>query len=87
MAIIKSAKKAIRSSARKRAFNQKRKIVMRDELKEIKRLIAAKDKKGAEKLLSATYQAIDKAVKGGVIKPNNAARKKSRLVATLKKLA
>lgn len=87
MAIIKSAKKAIRSSARKRAFNVKRKVTMRDELKEIKKLVVSKDKAGAQKLLPSVYQAIDKSVKRGVIKKNAAARKKSRLVASIKKIA
>ena len=85
MAIIKSAKKAIRSSARKHAFNVKRKVTMRDELKEIKHLVAIKDVKGAEKLLPTVYQAIDKAAKRGVINKNNAARKKSRLMAAIKR--
>jgi small subunit ribosomal protein S20 len=87
MAITKSAKKAIRSSARKRVFNQRRKAVLHDEVKAVKKLVAAKDQKGAQKLLPAAYQAIDKAVKRGVIKKNTAARQKSRLVASIKKIA
>lgn len=87
MAIIKSAKKAIRSSARKRVMNVKRKVTMHDELKEIKKLVVGKDAKGAQKLLPAVYQAIDKAAKRGVINKHTAARKKSRLVAAIKKIA
>lgn len=87
MAIIKSAKKAIRSSARKRVMNVKRKVAMRDELKEIKNLINTKDAKGAQKLLPVVYQVIDKAAKRGVINKATAARKKSRLVASIKKIA
>lgn len=87
MAIIKSAKKAIRSSARKHAFNVKRKLAMHDELKEIKRLVAAKDAAGAQKLLPSVYQAIDKAAKRRVINKHTAARRKSRLVAAIKKIA
>jgi small subunit ribosomal protein S20 len=37
------------------------------------------DKKEAKKKLSLAYQAIDKAVKRGVMKKNTAARKKSKL--------
>ncbi len=77
MAIIKSAKKAIRSSARKRVFNLRRQKAMRDALKTFTKAPSAK-------LLSAAYQAIDKARKRGVIKKNNAARKKSRLAKLLK---
>ncbi|KKW38987.1 30S ribosomal protein S20 [Candidatus Kaiserbacteria bacterium RIFCSPLOWO2_02_FULL_54_13] len=79
MAITSSAKKAIRSSARKRVFNLRRKDALRDTAKELLKLLAAKDVKGAEKLLPSAYKAIDKACKTGVIKKNTAARKKSRL--------
>lgn len=79
MAITSSAKKAIRSSARKRVFNLRRKNTLRDTSKSIEKAIAAKDAKGAEKLLPAAYKAIDKAQKSGVLKANTAARKKSRL--------
>lgn len=85
MAITKSAKKAIRSSARKRVFNVRRKVALKAEVKEVKKLVAAKDVKGAEKHLPTAYKAIDKAVKTGLIKKNAAARKKSRLVALIKR--
>jgi len=39
----------------------------------------------AQTSLSAAYKAIDKALKGGLIKKNTAARKKSRLAALVKK--
>lgn len=78
MPIIKSAKKAVRGSLRKKAFNDRRKRVMKEIIKKIEKL-AKSDKKEAASLLSSAYQAIDKAAKTGVIKRNNAARKKSRL--------
>jgi small subunit ribosomal protein S20 len=78
MPIIKSAKKAIRGSLRKKAFNDRRKRTMKEIIKKIEKL-SKSDKKEAEKLLSSAYQTIDKAAKKGVIKKNNAARKKSRL--------
>lgn len=80
MAITSSAKKAIRASAKKRIFNLRRINTLRDTTKAIQKAVAAKDAKGAEKLLPAAYAAIDKAMKRGVIKKNTAARKKSRLV-------
>ncbi len=79
MAIKANAKRAIRVSERKRLFNVRRLSTMRDEVKEIKKLVLAGDTKGAEKALSTAYQAIDKAAKRGVIKANTASRKKSRL--------
>ena len=67
MPITQSAKKAIRGSLRKKAVNDSRKRAMKEIIKKI------------EKMLSAAFAAIDKAAKKGVIKKNNAARKKSRL--------
>ncbi len=84
MAITKSAKKANRSSARKHIFNLRRKSALHDATKLFKKAVGAKDA-AAEKLLPRAYQAIDKAVKRGIIKPNTAARKKSRLAAAIKK--
>jgi small subunit ribosomal protein S20 len=78
MPITQSAKKAIRGSLRKKAFNDRRKRVMKEEIKKIEKL-AKTDKVGASKMLSTAFQVIDKAAKKGVIKKNNAARKKSRL--------
>lgn len=78
MPIIQSAKKAIRGSLRKKAFNDRRKRTMKEKIKDIEKL-AKTDKTKASKMLSSTFQAIDKAAKKGVIKKNNAARKKSRL--------
>lgn len=85
MAITKSAKKAIRSSAKKRVFNLRRKDALRDTSKSLLKALSDKDVSGAEKLLPAAYSAIDKAKKRGVIKANTAARKKSRLAIALKK--
>jgi small subunit ribosomal protein S20 len=78
MAITKSAKKAHRASLRKHVFNVRRKRVLTDTTKTVKKLIAT-DTNEAEKSLSAAYKAIDKAAKTGVIKKNTASRKKSRL--------
>ncbi len=86
MPIIKSAKKALRGSERKRVFNLRRKRAMKDAIKEITNLVLAKDKKGAETKLSNAYKTIDKAAKRGIIKKNTAARKKSRLSKMIAKI-
>lgn len=78
MPITQSAKKAIRGSLRKKAFNDGRKKVMKEITKKIEK-IAKTDKIAAAKMLSVAFQAIDKSAQKGVIKKNNAARKKSRL--------
>ncbi len=84
MPITSSAKKALRASKKKKVFNMRRKEVMKDTIKEYKKLVLAKKTDEAKKMLPALQKAIDKAVKKGVIKKNNASRKKSRL---MKKLA
>ena len=80
MPITKSAKKALRSGARKKLVNDRRKAVLKETVKSVKKFVSAKDGKQAESVLAKAYQAIDKAAKRGVIKKNAAARKKSRLV-------
>jgi small subunit ribosomal protein S20 len=85
MAITSSAKKAIRSSAKKHVFNLRRKDALRDTTKALTKALSAKDVAGAEKLLPAAYKAIDKAKKRGVIKGNTADRKKARLAAAIKR--
>ena len=85
MAITSSAKKAIRSSAKKRVFNLRRKGTLSDTTSAFTKALAAKDVAGAEELLPSAYAAIDKACKCGVIKDNTASRKKSRLATALKR--
>lgn len=83
MAITTSAKKAIRSSARKYVMNLRRKRALHDTVLDARKLVGKKrDEQTAA--LSAAYQAIDKAMKRGVISKNAAARKKSRLAKLLK---
>ncbi|MEM9336701.1 MAG: 30S ribosomal protein S20 [Patescibacteria group bacterium] len=85
MPITVGAKKAHRSSLKKRVFNIRRKTVMSDVVKDIRKLIAAGKPEDAKAKLPEAYKAIDKAAKRGVIKENTAARKKSRLVAAIKR--
>ncbi len=86
MPITKGAKKAHRASLRKRVFNLRRKSAMSDAIKKVRKLINEGKREEAQKLMPVTYKAIDKAAKRGVIKKNTAARKKSRLVASIKKI-
>lgn len=58
---------------------------MKDVVKKIRKSVAAGDTQTAEGMLPEAYKAIDKAAKRGVIKENTAARKKSRLVAAIKR--
>jgi len=79
MAITSSAKKAIRSSARKRVFNLRRKVAIDAVEKKITRLVKEAKVNDAIKLLPEAYKAIDKAAKTNYLKKNAAARMKSRL--------
>jgi small subunit ribosomal protein S20 len=87
MPITKSAKKALRSSLKKRSFNDKRRRAMRDVLKQIKKSSSTDQAKDALALIPEAYKAIDKATKHGVIKKNTASRKKSRLTLSLNKIS
>lgn len=86
MPIIKSAKKTLRSSLRKRVYNVRRQAAMRDIVKKVSKTVVTGKKADAEALIKDAYQAIDKAAKRGVIKKNTAARKKSRLMASIKRM-
>jgi len=87
MAITKGAKKAHRASLHKHVFNVRRKKAMNEVVKQVRRLVTAGKGSEAQALIPAAYQAIDKAAKRGVIKDNTAARKKSRLVASILRVA
>ena len=78
MPISKSGKKSLRKELKRRAYNRKKKL----EIKNLKKQIVSLNKEGKTKeakvLLPKFYKAVDKAAKVGVIKKNTAARKKSR---------
>lgn len=86
MPITSSAKKAHRSSLKKRVFNLRRKKAIDNVVKDIKKLVSEKKITEAKNLLPKAQQAIDKAFKTGLLKLNTASRKKSRLMALLKKI-
>jgi len=85
MAITQSAKKAVRQSATRKEHN----IVYKDKIKalvkEARALVSAKKMSDAKKLLPDIYSALDKAAKVGIIKKNNASRRKSRLTKLIDK--
>jgi small subunit ribosomal protein S20 len=85
MAITKSAKKAIRQSARRNEQNVVYKDKIKKLVKEARALVSIKKLAEAKKLLPEIYKALDKAAKVGVIKKNNASRRKSRLTKLIDK--
>jgi small subunit ribosomal protein S20 len=80
----KSAKKALRSSLKKREYNTERKYKLRNALRELRRVISSggNEFQGA---LDKAYSTLDKAVKGKTIKKGKADRKKSRLANMVQK--
>ncbi len=84
MPITKSAKKALRVSSRRELFNDRIKKHLKEVIKKLEKLTKEGKKSEAQKFLSKAYQVIDKSAKRGVIKKNNAARKKSRLAKLVK---
>jgi small subunit ribosomal protein S20 len=86
MAITRNAKKAHRASLNKRVFNIRTKATLHDVVKNFRTTVTKGAVTEAEALLPTVFKAIDKAAKRGVIKDNTASRKKSRLVASLRKV-
>ncbi len=80
MANIKSAKKRIRTSAKARVNNLRRKRVYKSAVKDLlKKIKGQVEVKEVETEMGKTHKAIDKAAGKGTIHKNKAARLKSRL--------
>jgi small subunit ribosomal protein S20 len=62
-----------------------KKDLLNKTIKQVKKLVANKQVKEAKALMPQVQKIIDKSSKTGLIKKNTASRKKSRLVAMLKK--
>ncbi len=86
MATSKSAKKSYKQANRKRVLNLRVLRNLKSSVKEVKDAIQKKDIKTAESIIPKVYKSIDKASKRGIIKKNNASRKKSRIMAAIAKL-
>ena len=83
MAITESAKKSIRQSARRKTRNSVYKNKIKALIKEARVLVLAKKIEEAKKVLPKVYEILDKAAKVGIIKKNNASRRKSRITKLL----
>lgn len=86
MPITRAAKKSLRQNARKGTVNLIYRNKLKSLLKEIRLLASQKKNKEAKNILPQVYQILDKAAKVGVIKKNNASRKKSRITDLINKL-
>ena len=79
MPIKQAAKKALRQSLKRQKRNLTYYYKIKDLIKKVRVLTSQKKTNEAKSLLPQIYQALDKAAKVGVIKKNNAARRKSRI--------
>lgn len=86
MANLSAAKKWVKQSERRRVVNLARTHALKNATKATKKFIAGKDVKGAGDSLAEAFKAIDKAVKGGILKKNSGDRKKSRLAKAIAKI-
>lgn len=83
MPIKKSAKKELRQSSKRKKDNDIKKKKVKELLKKASVLIKEGKKEEVSKILPSIYKAIDKATKTGIIKKNNASRKKSNIAKKL----
>ena len=85
MPITQSAKKALRSSSRKRVFNLNKKEEVKNVLKQVRKLVANKKTKEAKELMPKVQKILDKAAKTGLLKKNTVSRKISRISSLIKR--
>jgi len=83
LANTKSAQKATRVQAKKTERNKPVRSSVRTAVTKARNLIEQKDMDAAKAAVGEAAAALDRAAKKGVIHPNNAARRKSRLVKQL----
>ncbi len=76
---IKSAKKRVKTNAKKEEANILFKSSMKSAVKKVEKAVQANDKKDAQAKLVDAEKRIDKALKNKIIKDNKASRDKSRL--------
>ena len=80
MARNRSAMKRLRSSVKRRLYNKSYKSAAKTFVAQAEDYIFDSQLEEAAKVISLATKALDKAAQKGVIHPNNAARRKSRLM-------
>ena len=83
MPAVKGAQKQVQATERKRLRNKSIRSHCKTNITKAEKLIFSGELKAAQEAVVAAISSLDKAAEKGVIHPNNAARRKSRL---LKKL-
>ncbi|MEI6211525.1 MAG: 30S ribosomal protein S20 [bacterium] len=84
---IESARKRVRQSAKRNKRNRSAKSMVSSGRKALLDAIESGNKGEALKLFAAYASELDKSVKNGILKFNNASRKKSRIQLRLNALA
>ena len=87
MANIKSARKRAHQAIGLRAKNMSLRTSARSAIKDVKKAIAAGDKKAAAAALVKSQAVIDRVAAKGVLHRNAAARQKSRLAHAIKAMS
>lgn len=72
--------KSARIAERKRLRNKPARSEPKTAIDEVERLLASKDVEGAEKKFREAQSTLNRGVKKGVLRLNNAARRQSRLI-------
>ena len=83
MPITKSAKKQVRKDEKRHLRNRSIRSLCRTNVVKAGRLIASGELEEAREAVGAAITSLDKAAEKGIIHPNNAARRKARLVKKL----
>ncbi|HEY92140.1 MAG TPA: 30S ribosomal protein S20 [Dehalococcoidia bacterium] len=80
MPVIKSSRKQVRVVERGRLRNKSVRSLCKTNIIKAERLIFSGELESAQKMVIVAVSSLDKAAEKGIIHPNNAARRKSRLM-------
>lgn len=83
MPVTKSAQKQMRVAERRRVRNKSVRSLCKTNITKAEKLIFSGELEAAQKAVVIAISSLDKATGKGVIHPNNAARRKSRLMKKL----
>lgn len=83
MPVIKSAIKQMRVAEKRQLRNKSIRSLCKTNITKAERFILSGELEAAQKAIIAAISSLDKAAEKGVIHPNNAARRKSRLIKKL----
>ncbi len=83
MPVTKSAQKQMRASERKRLRNKSARTLAKTNITKAEKVISSGELESAQKAVVVAISSVDKAAEKRIIHPNNAARRKARLMKKL----